>query len=153
MTASSIAAIWLLVLLIFFGIYKTRDIHLNQAKQEMATIEPTAKIALQNRQKLKTLGLYTDRSNSALECLREATQLLPEGEIEFASFNYKKGKGISLRGTASSDNLVYNFFDALTKSPLFVELKDQSINTKTKKGVRKTVFSVTLVLPTTKENS
>ncbi len=145
--SSAIAAVWLVVLLAFYGIYKVRDMRLARLQDQLAAIEPAARQALQNRQKLKALKLYTDRSDSSLECLREVTRLLPDGNIEFVSYNYKKGKGVSLRGTASSDNTVYNFFDALAKSPLFEQLKDQSTNTKTTKGVRRSVFSVTLVLP------
>jgi len=145
--SSAIAAIWLVVLLAFYSIYKVRDMRLTRLQSQLAAIEPDARQALQNRQKLKTLKLYTDRSDSSLECLREVTRLLPDGNIEFVSYNYKKGKGVTLRGTAASDDTVYNFFDALTKSPLFEQLKDQSTNTKTTKGVRRAVFSVTLVLP------
>jgi Tfp pilus assembly protein PilN len=150
--SSAIAAVWLVVLLAFYGIYKVRDIRLARLQNQLAAIEPDARQALQNRQKLKALKLYTDRSDSSLECLREVTRLLPDGNIEFVSYNYKKGKGVTLRGTAASDDIVYNFFDALTKSPLFEQLKDQSTNTKTTKGVRRAVFSVTLALPT-KEDS
>jgi Tfp pilus assembly protein PilN len=145
--SSAIAAVWLIVLLSFYGIYKVRDIRLTRLQNQLTAIEPDARQALQNRQKLKALKLYTDRSNSSLECLREVTRLLPDGNIEFVSYNYKKGKGVTLRGTAASDDTVYNFFDALTKSSLFEQLKDQSTNTKITKGVRRAVFSVTLVLP------
>lgn len=149
--ASSVATVWIIVLLIFYGIYKVRDIQLNGAKKRQAAIESDAREALNNRQKLKALTLYTDRSDSALECLREVTQMLPVGNIEFISYNYKKGKGVTLRGTSSDDDVVYNFFEKLTASSLFEQLKDQSVNTKTTKGVRRAVFSVTLVLPSEEE--
>ena len=149
--SSSIAAVWIAVLLIFYSIYKVRDVRLNRAEKRLAAIEPAARQSLENRQKLKALKVYTDRSDSALECLREVTQLLPPGSIEFASYNYKKGKGVTLRGSASTDENVYDFFEALTASELFEQLKDQSVNAKTIKGVRSAVFSVTLVLPSEEE--
>jgi len=149
--SSSIAAVWIVVLLIFYSIYKVRDVRLNGAEKRLAAIEPSARQALENRQKLKALKLYTDRSDSALECLREVTQMLPAGNIEFVSYNYKKGKGVTLRGTAGSDDTVYDFFEALTASSLFEQLKDQSVNAKTIKGVRGAVFSVTLELPSEEE--
>ena len=145
--SSAIAAVWIAVLLIFYTIYKVRDVHLNRAKERIAAIQPEARQALENRQKLKALSLYTDRSGSALECLREVTRMLPIGSIEFVSYNYKKSKGVTLRGTAGADDTVYDFFEALTSSELFDQLKDQSVNTKTTKGVRRAVFSVTLELP------
>jgi len=149
--SSSIAAVWIMVLLVFYSIYKVRDMRLNRVEKRIAAIEPGARQALENRQKLKALKVYTDRSDSALECLREITQMLPPGNIEFASYNYKKGKGVTLRGTAGNDETVYDYFEALTASSLFDRLKDQSVNAKTIKGVRGAVFSVTLELPTEEE--
>lgn len=150
--ASSVALVWVVVLLLFYSIYKVRDVRLNKVEKRMASIEPAARQALENRQKLKALKVYTDRSDSALECLREVTRLLPPGNIEFASYNYKKGKGVTLRGTAASDGTIYDFFEALTDSALFSRLKDQSVNIKTIKGVRNAVFSVTLELSAAKED-
>ena len=149
--ASSIAAVWLVVLLMFYGTYKVRDIRLNRVEKRLAAIEPEARLALENRQKLKALKVYTDRSDSALECLREVTRMLPPGSIEFVSYNYKKGKGVTLRGSAGADETVYDFFETLTESELFEQLKDQSVNAKTIKGVRSAVFSLTLVLPAEEE--
>ncbi|MEN7973423.1 MAG: PilN domain-containing protein [Verrucomicrobiota bacterium] len=145
--SSAIAAVWIMVLLVFFSIYKVRDVRLNKVKDRLAAIEPSGKQALQNREKLKTLKVYTDRSDSALECLREVTQLLPPGNIEFVSYNYKKGKGVTLRGTAGSDSIVHNFFETLTDSTLFEQIKNESVTAKTIKGVRGAVFSVSLELP------
>lgn len=150
--SSSIVAVWICVLLVFFSIYKVRDMRLGRVEKRLAAVEPNAQQALENRQKLKDLKVYTDRSDSALECLRELTQLLPPGNIEFLSYNYKKGKGVTLRGTASNDEIVYDFFESLTKSELFERLKDQSVNAKTIKGVRGAVFSVTLELPVEEED-
>lgn len=150
--SSAIAAVWIFVLLIFFGIYKTRDLKLAGVQGRANAIAPAANQALQNRKKLKALKVYTDRSDSALECLREVTSQLPSGDIEFVSYNYSKGKGATLRGTAANDDLVNDFFVKLTKSTLFERLKDQSVNTKTTKGVRRAVFSVTLVLPAEEED-
>jgi hypothetical protein len=143
-SASSLAAVWLAVLLALFSVYKVRENRLNQVRAEVAALEPAAQKALQNRRKLQTLTRYTDRSDSALECLREITRLLPDGDIKLVAFNYRKDKGVTLRGTASSDNLAYNYFEALTTSPLFRELKDQSVNTRSDHGFRRAVFSLTL---------
>lgn len=145
--ASSIITVWLVVMLGFYITYKVRDVALTQVKERLEAIEPEASLALENRSKLKLLQVYTDRSDSALECLLEVTKLLPPEDIEFASYNYKKGKGVTLRGSAVQDDHVYDFFESLTESDLFVRLKDQSVNAKVIKGVRSSVFSVTLDLP------
>ncbi|MEA2069044.1 MAG: PilN domain-containing protein [Verrucomicrobiota bacterium] len=145
--SAAIAAVWLLVLLIFFSVYNVRNMKLAGIQADADAIKPAAEQALQNRKKLKALKAYTDRSDSSLECLREVTHLLPVGDIEFVSFNYTKGKAVSLRGTARSDDIVNDFFSTLTKSSLFDRIKDESVTTKTTKGVRRAVFSVTLVFP------
>ncbi|MBT8042876.1 MAG: hypothetical protein HKP10_06505 [Kiritimatiellales bacterium] len=149
--ASTIAAIWLLVMLVFFAIYKTRDIRLTGIEDRANALAPAATQALENREKLKALKVYTDRSDSSLECLREVTNLLPSGDIEFVSYSYTKGKGVTLRGTARDNDIVNNFFATLARSKLFTQLKDQSVTTKTTKGVRRAVFSITLALPSKEE--
>ncbi len=145
---SGIAAVWIFVLLVFFGIFKARDLKLAGVQERANAIAPAAREAIQNQNKLKKLKAYTDRSDSALECLREVTRILPAGDIEFGSYSYTKGKGVTLRGTANNDDLVNDFFVKLTTSPLFDRLKDQSVNTTTTKGIPRAVFSVTLALPT-----
>jgi hypothetical protein len=85
--AASIGAVWLVFVLVFTGIYQTRAINLNRIEKRADAIAPDAAAAFENREKLKALKVYTDRSDSALECLREVTSLLPPGDIEFASYN------------------------------------------------------------------
>jgi hypothetical protein len=145
--AAGITMVWLAVLLVFYGVFKVRDVQLQRVEKRSAAIEPDARTALENRQKLNALKVYTDRTDSALECLREVTRLLPAEDIKFGSYNYKKGKGVTLRGTADKDGSVYDFFEALTESELFERLSDQSVNAKVVRGVRNAVFSATLVLP------
>ena len=147
LASSVVMGVWLAALLIFSTIYKVRDFQLSSVKKRAAAIEPEADTALENRRKLKALKVYTNRSRSALECLREITRLLPIGDIEFVSYNYDKSKGVSIRGTAGNDKQVDDYFVALANSPLFERLKDESMSTTTTKGVRRTVFSATLALP------
>lgn len=144
--SSIIAATWLLVLLVFFSIYKVRDISLGRVKERAEAIAPAAREAQENQRKLKALKVYTDRSNSSLECLREITRTLPMGDIEFVSYNYTKDKGVTLRGTGRDRAIVTDYFSALNKLPLFDGIRNESVNDKTTKGVKRAVFSVTLPL-------
>jgi hypothetical protein len=147
-----IVAVWLVFVLVFTGAYETRAIKLNRIQKRADAIAPAAATAFENREKLNALKIYTDRSSSALECLREVTRLLPPGDIEFASFNYNKGKGVTIRGSAETDDSVYDFFNSLTDSPLFEQLKDQSVNTRNTGGAQRSVFSATLTLPSGEED-
>jgi len=150
--SAGIAAVWVVTLLVFIGIYKTRTHQLEKVQARADAIAPAAKQAKENQEQLRRLTAFTDRSDSALECLREITRMLPPSDIEFVSYNYKKGKGVTLRGTAAADDTVYSFFKTLTDSGLFTGLKNQSVNTKTTKGVRRSVFSATLELPVEEQN-
>lgn len=145
--SAGVLSLWLAIVLIFFSIYKVRDFKLSRVRKKANIIAPEAAQALENRKKLKALKVYTDRTDSALECLREITRLLPIGDIEFVSYNYNKSKGVSIRGTAGNDQQVDDYFVALANSPLFERLKDESMRARTTKGVRRTVFSATLTLP------
>jgi Tfp pilus assembly protein PilN len=146
-SASVIGAAWLSIMLLLTVVYQTRALSLKKVQRKEASLAPVANQAIQNRQKLKALKGYADRSDSALECLREVTRLLPEGDIEFVSFSYNEDKGVSLRGTAESQEIVYQYNDALADSPLFTQLKDERISTQAKGGVERAVFSVNLTIP------
>lgn len=148
-----ITAVWALLFTIFILLYVIRSSQLQQTAAEADAIAPAAQLARENSEKLDALKLYTDRSLSSLECLRELTLLLPAGDIEFTSYNYSKSKGVSLRGTAINDDIVYEFFKKMASSKLFSELKNQSVNNRTSKGIQRTVFSVSLNLNNDGESS
>ncbi|MDF7825561.1 pilus assembly protein PilM [Pontiellaceae bacterium B12227] len=144
--SGSVAAAWLLLLLIFLSVFKVRDIQLASVKDDANAIAPLARQAAANQKKLKALKVYTDRTDSSIECMREITRLMPAGDIEFLSYNYSKDKGITLRGSGRDKSIVNDLFTSLNKSPLFDGIKNESVNDKTTKGVRRAVFSVTLPL-------
>jgi hypothetical protein len=146
LSSSVMGAIWLALMLVFTVVYQTRAFALRSVQKKEAALAPAANKAIENRQKLRALKGYADRSESALECLREATLLLPPGDIEFVAFNYSRNKGLSLRGTAENKDMVYQYTDALSDSDLFEQLKDERIDTKVTKGVERAIFSANLVL-------
>ncbi|WP_322607661.1 PilN domain-containing protein [Pontiella agarivorans] len=149
----SIAAVWLSILLIFLSVFKIRDMKLASVQKEAAAIAPLAAQAAQNKNKLEKLKAASDRTYSSLECLREATRLLPAGDIEFVSYNYSKDKGVTLRGTGRDKSIITDFYTTLNKSDLFDGVRNESVTEKTTKGVRRAVFSVTLPLSRKEESS
>ena len=144
--SGSVAAVWLLVLFLFLGVFKARDMQLAAVQADANAISPLARQAEANQRKLKALKVYTDRTDSSLECLREITNLLPVGDIEFLSYNYNKAKGVTLRGSGRDKGIVTDFYTRLNKSDLFNGIKNESVTDKTTKGVRRAAFSVTLPL-------
>lgn len=145
--ASIILSTWLVVVLALMGTYQYRKMQLNKVMQVAASIAPQAQEAKNNREKMKRLKIYTDRSRSALECLREVTRTLPPGDIVFSSYNYKNGDGVTLRGDSADDAIVTDYMNTLTESELFEELKNQSLSAQVRRGVRRWIYSATLVLP------
>ena len=67
----------------------------------------------------------------------------------YSSFNYLikcNNRNITIRGSASNDDIVYEYFTELGKSKLFQTLKNQSINTRISNGQKRTIFSISLDL-------
>jgi len=137
-----VLALWLISLILFFTFYKIREHQLEQIRNESLKLSPLAAKALQDSEKLHTLTVYTDRSDSALECLREVVRMLPQGDIKLASFGYNKTKGVSIRGAANNDSLVDDYLIKLTKSKLFDRVKNQSSS----RRQNKTLFSASLTI-------
>ena len=145
--ASVVACIWIAGLAVAFTLFKIRNDAYTKLHQEEQRYASRAMVALQNKQKLQRLKAHMDRSNSALECLLEATVSLPNGEIEFSSFRYDKNKSeVQLRGVAESGSTVDDYFIALTHSELFENLENQNSTTRTIRGARRSQYSVTLPL-------
>jgi len=143
-TAASIAvlSIWLTVVMITGIVFSFRQATYSRVKREAATYEEPARKAQASREAMLSLEEYSDRSRSALECLREITAALPDG-VEITSFTYKKGNSVSLRGSSEQADLIYDYFEKLGASELFTRVKDQPVNTRTVKDRRVSTFSLT----------
>lgn len=74
------------------------------------------------RRRAYMIHRYMDRSDSALECLRETSSVQPPG-VDLTSFSYRKGEGVKIRGHAAGVNEVYAFKSALDRSELFPETR------------------------------
>lgn len=146
-SAAVIGSIWLCTLLALFGVYETRAIAFNKLNERKNALRAEAEVATENRRKLRALKVYTDRSNSSLECLLEATSRLPVGDIDFSSFRYEKSSGVTLRGTAENQDTVNEYFIALAQSDLYERLTDSRNNTRNNRGVTRAEYSVRLLLP------
>lgn len=147
-TVASIAllSVWLAVVTITGAVFTIRQAAYNRVKKEAALYEGPARAAQAARTEMLSLEKYSDRSRSALECLREVTAALPVG-ADLASFVYKKGEAVSLRGTGERDENVYDFFQQLGASEIFNGIKDEQSSHRTIKEKRVSTFSVKAELP------
>jgi hypothetical protein len=100
------------------------------------------------RHRVVTVERYADTSHSALECLREVSEMQPAG-VDLTSFSYTKGETLKLVGEATDNGLIYEFKDRLDGSKLFagVTLGSQSQN----RSRNKWTFDMDLKLPKEKE--
>jgi hypothetical protein len=147
-TIASIAvlSLWLAVVAITGAVFSIRQASYNRVRREAAKYEGPAAAALVARNEMLSLEKYADRSHSALECLREVTEALPD-DVEIASYTYKKSEAVSLRGSSGRAEAVYDFFQKLGASTLFAGVKDQPVSTRTVKDKRVSTFSLTAELP------
>lgn len=145
-TSIALLSIWLAVITVTGAVFTIQQAAYNQVRKEAARYEGPARAAQAAREEMLSLEKYADRSHSALECLREITAALPDG-VELASFTYKKGDAVSLRGSSDRAEAVYDFFQRLGAVELFSGVKDQPVSTRTIKDKRVSTFSITAELP------
>jgi Tfp pilus assembly protein PilN len=120
---------------------------LKRLKQRVETVEKPAAGVRQIKQKVEELDRYSERSRSALECLREISALLPPG-LDLTSMLYKKGNEITLRGETTPEQVdqIYQFFEAIEGSPLFLAVENRTVTTNPGGGRRTTQFTATIKL-------
>ena len=146
LATAAVLAVWLVTVSGFVVGLKLQRKNLDRLKTAVEEVEGPAKEVEQLKNKFESLSAYADRSHSALECLREVTELLPDG-VDLNSFAYKKQGTVSLRGECAAVDPIYNFFQALEKSELFKSVKTEPVSTKNVGAVQKSQFGVTMTLP------
>lgn len=137
-----VLGLWIIGIAVLMIGYHLEQRKLNKLEARINLLqEPTDEVrGLQQR--VKSFEQYLDKKRSALECLREISQLLPEN-VELLSFQFKKGNNVLLRGEALSVNPIYDFKQALDQSTLFKAIELGSIQPSKKKA--KTVQSFQMI--------
>jgi hypothetical protein len=118
--SATILGAWGLALAVLFGGLEIQKQKLARQEDKLEALKGPAENVRAIRERALALQQYIDRSQSALECLREVSDLLPPG-IELKSFTYHKGKNIELAGEADAVTLVYDFKKDMEKSKIFVD--------------------------------
>ncbi len=116
----TLLGLWAIAMVILFGGLQYHKQRLGHQETLLAGLAPAAENARAVRDRVKTLEQYIERKHSALECLREVSDLLPPG-IELKSFNYRKSKTLELSGEADAVSLVFDFKKEMEKSELFIK--------------------------------
>lgn len=116
------------------------------ARAELEGLQQPARRVEQMKEQVRSLDRYTDRTFSALECLREVSQVLPAA-VDITAFSYKKYGEVNIRGEADSGDPIYDFFQALEKSELFPAVKPEGVTQQQRQGKMRSQFKVTIELP------
>ncbi len=140
--ALGLLGLWLLLALGGWGY-----LHWQQARLERLRVEEQRWLVPANavrrlRLQVNLIDRYRDRTQSALECLREISVLLPEG-VDLISFTYRKGDGMELVGEADSGALVLQFNERLNDSVLFGDVRPGT-RTRTRQGRHRFSFEIAL---------
>jgi Tfp pilus assembly protein PilN len=140
------ALVWLLAvgaLAVGLQIQKNR---LADARAQLLALREPARAVEQLKDQVRSLERYLDPKYSALECLREISERLPEG-VELTAFTYKKYGQIALRGEADRSDPIYDFFQALEESELFPSVKPEGVTQQQRGGQSRSQFKITIELP------
>lgn len=142
---SSLVVAWLAVLASFFVVAHLDRARIERLQANVDALEEPAEAARLLMRRVESLEQYADRTYSALECLREVSALLPSG-VELSSFTYRKGNSVNLRGQSPRVPPIYDFFEALEQSELFIEVRPEGV-TQAAGGRRNPEFRLTARLP------
>ena len=137
---------WLLTTLAFLGGYTWSQQRLQRLQQRLATVQKPAEEVRTLQRWARSFEQCLDRQHSALECLREISQLLP-ADVSLTAFQFRKGKNVILRGEALSVNPIYDFKQALDKSKLFKKVDLGSTQPSRRKAAMVQTFQMTIHLP------
>lgn len=147
-SVAAMFALWLVVVVIFSIFFSTRKSRIVALRERALALEGPASEVQLVIQKIDEMKQFSDRRYSAIECLREVSEVLPPG-VDLTSFLYKKGKEISLKGETSptSVNLVYDFFNDMEESPLFEGIDKQQVMTSGSGAKQRARFTLKAYLP------
>jgi len=140
-TIASIAvlSIWLAVISITGTVFAFQTAAFHRLQKEAAKYSGPARAAQAAREEMLSLEKYADHSRSALECLLQITETLPD-QVEITAFTYTKGKAIRLNGTGDSSDAIYDYFQKLGALEIFDGVENSRI-------IENSRFSITANLP------
>lgn len=140
-----VLAVWITALIAFFGVYQFQHYRLTRLEKMMKALQKPAEEVRLMQNQARSFEQYLDRKNSSLECLREVSQNLPK-DVLLTSFQFKKGKSAVIRGEALAVNAIYDYKQALDKSPMFAGIEMGNIQPGKRKATNVHTFQMTAKL-------
>ncbi len=111
-------SLWLAAIALIFGGAQFQQHRLMSMEDTLAALKKPADQVRATQARVLALEQYLNRQYSALEALREVSDLLPPG-IDLRSFVYRKGKTVEMAGEASAVTLVFDFKKEMDESEFF----------------------------------
>lgn len=107
-TIGAAAGVWVAAVSLLMGGIHIDRLRLQGLQSELKRLQVPANQVRETRRRVMLIKRYTNRDDSALECLREISSRQPAG-INLTSFTYRKGEGIRISGEAQTVDDVYTF--------------------------------------------
>ena len=138
-------SIWLVGVVVFSVGFQWNRLRLNRLEARLVELQKPADDVRRLQRQIHLFETYLDRQRSALECLREISAVLPK-DVDLTSFQFKKGKSISLRGEARAVEPIYDFKKSLDKSSLFKSIEMGSTQPSKRKNLTVQTFQMNVHL-------
>jgi len=106
--------IWALAMGVLVGVPIVYDFMTDGQKTEMARHRARFSEVQNMVKKVNLVRKYSDHDHSALELMKAVSDRLPES-VTLSDFDYRREKGISVKGDAASTSDVYDLKDAMEK--------------------------------------
>lgn len=139
----ALAAVYVLALVGFLAFMGIRQAQLSSVQGEIRKLDPDFKRARELSRTLVAMQKQLDTRYSALEVLREVSQLLPEN-VKLNGFSFKKDENVVLRAQAQSAAFATDYISRLEHSEMFSKVTPG--NMRSEPGTGLTKFDVTCTL-------
>ncbi len=137
--------IWLVGVVGFLVGFQWNGLQLKRLDEQLVALQKPADDVRRLQRQVYAFENYLDRQRSALECLREISSVLPQ-DVDLTSFQFKKGKTISLGGEARAVEPIYDFKKSLDKAALFKNIEMGSTQPSKRKDLTVQTFQMNVQL-------
>lgn len=141
-----VLGIWIIGMTALITGHYFKQGRLKALEARMALLQAPADEVRALQRRVKSFEQYLDRKYSALECLREISQLLPN-DVSLASFQFKKGKSVMLRGESLAVEPIIDFKQKLDSSALFEAIDMGTIQPMKRKDETVQTFQMNACIP------
>lgn len=116
-----LGAAYVLALVIFLTMLGIKKAQVSRVEGELRQLHAQYESAQDLRKTLTAMQKRLDTQHSALEVLREVSQLMPDN-VKLNGFSFKKDDKVTLRGQAQAAGFANDFIGRLEKSEMFTKV-------------------------------